>query len=321
MREKPKILAVVGPTASGKTALAVTLAEALGGEVICCDSMQIYREMNIGTAKPTAAEQRGVVHHLFDIKDPDEPFSAMEYATLAEKAVTDILSRGKLPIFCGGTGLYLDAFLRGGMPETPGADAALRAELTAFAEAHGAEALHAQLAAVDPESAEQAHPNNLRRVIRALEIYRLTGVPKSEWDRRSRELPSRYNAAVLGLVFADRALLYDRIERRVDIMLEDGLLTETRTLLDAGVFERSPTAAAAIGYKELLPYLRGEGTLDEAVTELKIATRRYAKRQLTWFCAKNYVHRLVMDGENGMLKSEQIVNNALALAECAWNML
>ena len=283
--------------------------------------MQIYREMNIGTAKPTAAEQRGVVHHLFDIKDPDEPFSAMEYATLAEKAVTDILSRGKLPIFCGGTGLYLDAFLRGGMPETPGADAALRAELTAFAEAHGAEALHAQLAAVDPESAEQAHPNNLRRVIRALEIYRLTGVPKSEWDRRSRELPSRYNAAVLGLVFADRALLYDRIERRVDIMLEDGLLTETRTLLDAGVFERSPTAAAAIGYKELLPYLRGEGTLDEAVTELKIATRRYAKRQLTWFCAKNYVHRLVMDGENGMLKSEQIVNNALALAECAWNML
>lgn len=321
MREKPKILAVVGPTASGKTSLAVELALQLDGEIICCDSMQIYREMSIGTAKPTEEEKRGVIHHLFDIKNPDEPFSAMEYVTLAEQAVADILSRGKLPVFCGGTGLYLDAFLRGGMPETPGADADLRAELAAFAECHGAEALHAELVRVDPESAAQAHPNNLRRVIRALEIYRLTGVPKSEWDRRSCELPSRYNAAVLGLVFEDRALLYDRIERRVDIMLEDGLLEETRALLDAGVFERSPTAAAAIGYKELLPYLRGESTLDEGVTELKTATRRYAKRQLTWFSAKDYVHPLVMDGENGMLKSEQIVNNALALAERVWNML
>ena len=321
MREKPKILAVVGPTASGKTALAVALAKALGGEVICCDSMQIYREMSIGTAKPTAEEQNGVLHHLFDIKDPDEPFSAMEYVTLAEAAVADILSRGKLPVFCGGTGLYLDAFLRGGMPETPGADPALRAELAAFAEEHGAEALHRELAAVDPESAESAHPNNLRRVIRALEIFRLTGVPKSEWDRRSKESPTRYNAAVLGIVFADRARLYERIERRVDIMLADGLLEETRALFDTGVFERSPTAAAAIGYKELLPHLRGECTLEDAVTELKTATRRYAKRQLTWFGAKEYVHPLVMDGENGMQKSEQIVNNALALAEHAWDML
>ena len=321
MQEKPKILAVVGPTASGKTSLAVALALRLGGEVICCDSMQIYREMSIGTAKPTEEEKCGVRHHLFDIKDPDEPFSAQEYVALAEAAVTDILSRGKLPVFCGGTGLYLDAFLRGGMPETPGADPALRAELTAFAEAHGAEALHCELLAVDPESAAQAHPNNLRRVIRALEIWRLTGVPKSEWDRRSKELPARYNAAVLGLVFENRALLYDRIERRVDVMLADGLLQETRTLLDAGVFERSATAAAAIGYKELLPYLRGESTAEDAVTELKTATRRYAKRQLTWFSAKEYVCPLVMDGENGMLKSEQIVNNALALARGAWSML
>ncbi len=321
MSENPKILAVVGPTASGKTALAVALARLFDGEVICCDSMQIYREMSIGTAKPTEEEKSGVVHHLFDIKDPDEPFSAQEYVTLAEKAVTDILSRGKLPVFCGGTGLYLDAFLRGGMPETPGADPALRAELAAYADAHGAEALHAQLAAVDPESAALSHPNNLRRVIRALEIYRLTGVAKSEWDRRSKTLPTRYNAAVLGLTFADRALLYERIERRVDIMLADGLLTETRTLLDAGVFERSPTAAAAIGYKELLPFLRGECTLEDAVAELKTATRRYAKRQLTWFSAKEYVCPLVMDDENGMRKSEQIVNNARALAEGAWNML
>ena len=321
MQEKPKILAVVGPTASGKTSLAVELARRLDGEVICCDSMQIYREMSIGTAKPTEEEKRGVPHHLFDIKDPDEPFSAMEYVTLAEAAVTDILSRGKLPVFCGGTGLYLDAFLRGGMPETPGADPALRAELAAFAEAHGAEALHAELVRVDPESAALSHPNNLRRVIRALEIHRLTGVPKSEWDRRSKEAPSRYNAAVLGLAFADRALLYDRIERRVDMMLEDGLLEETRALLSAGVFERSPTAAAAIGYKELLPFLRGESTLDDAVNELKTATRRYAKRQLTWFCAKDYIHTLTMDDENGLLKSEQIVNNALEASEFAWRML
>ena len=319
--KKPNILAVVGPTASGKTALAVELAHLFDGEVICCDSMQIYREMSIGTAKPTEEEKRGVPHHLFDIKDPDEPFSAMEYATLAEEAVQDILSRGKLPVFCGGTGLYLDAFLRGGMPDTPGADPALRDELAAFAEAHGAEALHAELAAVDPESAALSHPNNLRRVIRALEIYKLTGVPKSEWDRRSREVPSRYNAAVLGLVFQSRALLYDRIDRRVDIMLKDGLLEETRALLDAGVFERSPTAAAAIGYKELLPFLRGESALEDAVNELKTATRRYAKRQLTWFGAKDYVRTLTMDGENGMLKSEQIVNNARALADSAWNML
>ena len=321
MQEKPKILAVVGPTASGKTSLAVELARCLGGEVICCDSMQIYREMSIGTAKPTEEEKCGVPHHLFDIKDPDEPFSAMEYATLAEQAVRDILSRGKLPVFCGGTGLYLDAFLRGGMPETPGADQALRDELAAFAKANGAEALHAELALVDPESAALSHPNNLRRVIRALEIYRLTGVTKSEWDRRSRELPCRYNAAVLGLVFQSRPLLYERIERRVDLMLEDGLLKETRALLDAGVFERSPTAAAAIGYKELLPYLRGECALDEAVNELKTATRRYAKRQLTWFSAKDYVLPLQMDGENGLRKSEQIVNNACALADSAWNML
>jgi tRNA dimethylallyltransferase len=321
VQEKPKILAVVGPTASGKTALAVALARALDGEVICCDSMQIYREMSIGTAKPTEEEKCGVPHHLFDIKNPDEPFSAQEYVTLAEEAVADILSRGKLPVFCGGTGLYLDAFLRGGMPETPGADPALREELAAFAEENGAEALHAELAAVDPESAALSHPNNLRRVIRALEIYRLTGVAKSEWDRRSKELPARYNAAVLGLVFEDRALLYERIERRVDLMLREGLLEETRALLDAGVFERSPTAAAAIGYKELLPYLRGESALDVAVTELKTATRRYAKRQLTWFSAKEYVRPLVMDDANGMRKSEQIVNNARALAEGAWNML
>ncbi len=319
--KKTRILAIVGPTASGKTALAVSLAERLGGEVISCDSMQIYRGMDIGTAKPTKAEQRGVPHHLIDVAEPHEPFSAMEYVEAANAAVRDITARGKLPVFCGGTGLYLDAFLRGGMPETPGADARLREELHAFALSQGEEALHQELAAVDPESAAATHPHNLRRVIRALEIYRLTGVPKSEWDRRSRILPSKYNAAVIGLSFTDRAMLYARIERRVDEMLAMGLLDETRALREAGVFDRSPTAAAAIGYKELLPYLEGSCTLEEAVEELKTATRRYAKRQLTWFGAKEYVRWIPVDDGKTAQKSEEIVNNALTVAYSIWDMI
>ncbi len=321
MQEKPKILAIVGPTAGGKTALSVELALRLGGEIVSCDSMQLYRGMDIGTAKPTVCERRGVVHHLIDIADPREPFSAMDYTTAAEHAVHEILSRGKLPIFCGGTGLYLDAFLRGGMPETPGADPALRAELTELAATRGEDCLHAELAAVDPESAAATHKNNVRRVIRALEIYRLTGVPKSEWDRRTQALPARYHAAVLGLEFSNRELLYDRIERRVDIMIAEGLVEETQTLLDAGVFACSPTAAAAIGYKELLPFVRGECALESAVAELKTATRRYAKRQLTWFSAKPYVHWIPMDDGEKMRKNEEIVNNALELSDSLWNMI
>ncbi len=319
--EKPQILAIVGPTASGKTALAVALALCLGGEVVSCDSMQIYRGMDIGTAKPTPAEQCGVPHHLIDILDPKEPFSAMDYATAAERAITDILSRGKLPIFCGGTGLYLDAFLRGGMPETPAADEALRAELSLLAATHGADFLHAELAKVDPQSAAATHQNNVRRVIRALEIYRLTGIPKSEWDRRSTELPDKYDATVLGLTFSNRALLYERIDRRVDEMIENGLVEETRALDAAGVFLSSPTAAAAIGYKELLPYLHGSAALSDAITELKTATRRYAKRQLTWFLAKPYVRFLAVDDGEKVRKSEEIVNNALELIEDSKNML
>ena len=321
MQEKQKILAVVGPTASGKTSLAIALARAYGGEVISCDSMQIYRDMDIGTAKPTAAEQAAVPHHLIDILEPDEPFSVMDYVEAASAAIDDVTSRGKLPVLCGGTGLYLDALLRGGLPDTPAADEALRAELYAIADECGADYLHAELAAVDPESAAATHANNVRRVVRALEIYRATGIPKSEWDRRSQTLPARYNAAVIGLTFTDRALLYARIEQRVDAMLDEGLLAETEALRAKDVFLRSPTAAAAIGYKELLPYLEGSCTLEEAVAELKTATRRYAKRQLTWFSAKPYVHWICADDENGMRKSEEIVNNALGIAESAWNML
>lgn len=321
MLEMPKILAIVGPTASGKTALSIALAHALNGEVVSVDSMQIYRDMDVGTAKPSLDEREGVPHHLIDIADPDEPFSVADYVTAAEHAVKDILSRGRLPIFCGGTGLYLDAFLRGGVCEAPGANEALRAELYEIAEHEGAEALHAMLAECDPESAAATPAGNVRRVVRAIEIYRLTGIPKTEWDRRSREIPQRYNAAVIGLSFQNRALLYRRIEQRVDIMLQNGLLDETRRLLDRGVFERSPTAAAAIGYKELLPFLRGECALEEAVEQLKTATRRYAKRQLTWFNAKEYVHMMPIDDGETTRKSEEIVNNSLEYARDAWSML
>ncbi len=284
MEQKPKIIALVGPTASGKTALSIALAKQLDGEIVSCDSMQIYRGMDIGTAKPDMAEREGVPHHLIDIVDPDADFDASDYVAAAQAAVDDILSRGKTPIFCGGTGLYLDSFLRGGFCETAD-DPVLRAELTRRAELIGNQALHAELRAVDPESAEAIHPNNVRRVIRALEVYHATGVTKTELDRRSKEVDPRYDATVLAIRFSDREQLYRRIDLRVDMMLEQGLLDEVRRLNDAGVFDRSRTAAQAIGYKELLGYIKGELPLDVAVDDLKRATRRYAKRQLTWFGA------------------------------------
>ena len=245
MTAKPRIIAVVGPTASGKTALSIALAKALGGEIVSCDSMQIYRGMDIGTAKPDMAERDGVPHHLIDIVDPDASFDASDYVAAATAAVEDILARGKTPIFCGGTGLYLDSFLRGGFCETADSPQ-LREELTRRAEQIGNEAIHAELRAVDPEAADAIHPNNVRRVIRALEVYHATGVTKSELDRRSRQGKPRYDAIVLAIRFADREQLYRRIDMRVDIMLEQGLLDETRRLMEAGVFERSRTAAQAI---------------------------------------------------------------------------
>ena len=299
--QKIKILAVVGPTASGKTAVSVELAKRLGGEVVSCDSMQVYRRMNVGTAKPTEEEMCNIPHHLIDAVEPDAPFSCAEYVTLAAEAVKDISARGKLPIFCGGTGLYLDRFLCGEMEETH-ADEALRASLFAFAESEGVDALHERLRAVDPESADAIHKNNVKRVVRALEIYEQTGIPKSEFDRRSQVGESPYEATVIGLHYPRREVLYDRINRRVDIMLADGLLEETQKLKNEGVFEVNLTAAQAIGYKELLGCFNGEETLAEATENLKTATRRYAKRQLTWFSAKPYVKWVEME-KDGNLRS------------------
>ncbi len=311
---KPRILAVVGCTASGKTALAVELAIRMGGEIVSCDSMQIYREMDIGTAKPDMAERRGVPHHLMDFVDPRDPrgYSCADYVRDARAAVADILARGKLPILCGGTGLYLDAFLRGGTFEVTDTDPALRAELAAMAEREGGEAVHAILRELDLEAAEATHPNNVKRVIRAIEICRTTGRKKSELDRASRAVESPYDATVIGLDYTDRTILYDRINRRVDLMLAAGLVEETRRLRASGVFDLCPTAAQAIGYKELFPYLDGTATLVEVAEVLKLATRRYAKRQLTWFRAKDLVEWVPCDDPSapGMTRNfEDIVNN------------
>ena len=305
MSNKPKIIAVVGPTASGKTSLSIALAKALGGEILSCDSMQIYRDMDIGTAKPTVEEQDGVPHHLIDIAAADEPFSCAEYAAMAKEKIAEIASRGKLPIFCGGTGLYLDGVLRGGNSyEKTETDPEYRAALERMAAEQGAEAVHAMLAAVDPEAAQATHPNNIKRVIRALEIYHTTGLTKTELDSRSREVESEYDALVLGLRFPNTEELYERINMRVDMMIEQGLLDECRRLMDAGVFERSATAAQAIGYKELFPYLRGELSLESCVETLKMATRRYAKRQMTWFRMHGNV--VWLDREAGMSERDLI---------------
>ena len=310
MKEKIKIYAVAGPTASGKSALALELAERFDGEIVSCDSMQVYKRMNIGTAKPTKEETARVPHHMIDVSEPTESFSCAEYVAMADTVIRDIHSRGKKPIICGGTGLYLDSLLRGSDFKEGITDESLRAELIEFAKVNGVQALHDELARVDAQSASEIHPNNVKRVARAIEVFRLCGVPKSELDRQSREGGERFDVSCIGLFYSDRAELYRRIEQRVDIMMSEGLEAETRALLEDGVFEKNATAAQAIGYKELLGYVRGEETLEVAVDRLKTATRRYAKRQITWFGAKPYVTTLdVCDGENKKT-FEEIVNIA-----------
>ncbi len=303
-----KIAAITGPTASGKTALAIRLAQELGGEIISCDSMQIYKGMDIGTAKPTAEELSAVPHHLIDILPPDAPYSCSDYVKDAERAIEDITSRGKLPILCGGTGLYLDRLLKGGNDEEAACDESVRADLKAFYEENGVDALYERLCELDPESAENIHKNNVKRVMRAIEICLVTGKKKSEIDKKNAEITDKYDHCVITLAFNDREKLYRRIDRRVDAMMAEGLIEETKRLLADGVFERSVTAAQAIGYKELFPYLRGEDSLENCVDELKRASRRYAKRQITWFSGKDYTHKIAVDSKNSGETFEDIVN-------------
>ena len=290
-----KIIAIVGPTAVGKTALAIRLANELDGEIISCDSMQIYRGMDIGTAKPTDDEMAGVPHHLIDIKNPNEEFSCADYAILAKEKISDIIKRGKTPIFCGGTGLYLDSVISIESFSSGVKDEAYRLELEEYARENGNGALHKLLAEVDMESAQQIHENNVKRVIRALEIYKCTGIKKSTWDERSKEQKPPYDATVIFLNCRDRDALVKRIEGRVDIMLENGLLAEAKALYEKGYLNEKYTSFSAIGYKELLPYIEGVDTLENCVERLKISTRQYAKRQLTWFSRKPNYNTVYVD--------------------------
>ena len=313
---KIKTVSVLGPTASGKTGLAIRLARAFGGEVVSCDSMQLYRGMDIGTATPDEAEKAGIPHHMFDIADPGEEFSAADYARLAAPVLEEIAARGKLPILCGGTGMYRDALMQITAFGEGEPDEELRESLFAFAREHGNEALHARLEALDPEAAAAIHPNNVRRVVRAIEIFETTGRTKTETDRVQIAGESPYDDTPLILTFSDRSLLYERIERRVDLMMEAGLEEEARELLSSGK-PVSRTAAQAIGYKEFLPYFRGECGLDEVSAAIKLATRHYAKRQMIWFrrYSGDNVIRLAPDADGKMKSGEALAEEAVSALE------
>ena len=278
--KKSDILVVLGPTASGKTGLAVKLALKYGGEIVSADSMQIYKGMQIGTAKPTEKEMCGIAHHMIDFLPADEKYSVAQYVEDAKTVIADIQNRGKLPIVAGGTGLYISSLLNNiSFTESP-VDEALRDKLNAVLAEQGTEPLFNELMSFDPESAEKIGHGNGKRLIRAIEIYRTTGITMTEQIKNSKLVPSPFRAFKIGLKCRDRTNLYSRINQRVDVMLDNGLLEETRQVCNMPC---SKTSAMAIGYKELIPYLLGECSYDDAVEKLKRETRRYAKRQLTWF--------------------------------------
>ena len=308
-------IAVAGVTASGKSDLAAYLAARYGGEVISCDSMLVYRGCDVGTAKPTEEEKRGVPHHLIDIFDPDQPFSAADFSVLCEKAEADILSRGKLPVICGGTGLYLDCFLRGGLPEGQPKDDAVRARLEKECDRFGAEEMRRRLKALDPEAAENIHANNVRRVLRALEIIEVSGKTKTELDKQTPQHTCVKDYGVIALGYEDREVRSAAIEKRVRKMFAAGLAEETAELRKNGVFEKCAAAAQAIGYKELFPYLDGRESREDAIMRLTYATRRYAKRQMTWYSAVPYVKWVWVDADGKRKSLENIAEEAARLLE------
>ena len=277
---KQKLICIAGPTASGKTALSIALAKLLDTEIISSDSMQLYRGMDIGTAKPDMAERDGVVHHMFDVAEAGETFSVARYQQMADACAQEILSRGRIPIVCGGTGLYLDALIDGSTFSGDETNLEAREKYNAIAREQGAHALHEMLRKVDTESAERIHENNVKRVVRALEVYEQTGMTIGEMNARNKRPEPKYDAILFALCPTERQTLYDRIDRRVDQMVELGLLEEARRLLEQG--RLTGTAGQAIGYKELVPYLQGQATLSDCLDTLKRASRNYAKRQLTW---------------------------------------
>ena len=300
-----RIICIAGPTASGKTALAVELAKELNGEVVSCDSMQVYRRMDIGTAKPTKEEMQGIVHHMIDVAEPDEDFSVSRYCEMASPIVDDILARGKTAIIAGGTGLYMDSLIRGNA-FAPFPATGVRERLEEQVDAEGMQAMLRRLQSVDPDSAARLHLSDRKRILRALEVWLETGETITEHNRKTQAIPPRYTPLWLGLDFADRAELYHRIDLRVDIMLEMGLISEIKSLLSSGI-PATCTAMQAIGYKEFVNALNGEETVEKAAEEVKKSSRHYAKRQLTWFRRNPAIHWLTR--QTGQ-KNEEILTAA-----------
>ena len=287
---KQKLIVVAGPTASGKTRLAIDIAKSVNGEIVNADSMQIYKYMNIGSAKPTLEEQSEAKHHLIDFLEPDEEFSVADYTELAHKVIAEIASRGKIPIMCGGTGLYINSVVNDitfGEIET---DYKLREELNELAKQHGSQYLLDILKEFDPVSAQRLHPGNLRRIVRAIEFYRTTGIPISEHQEMTMQKESRYEPLMLCVKW-DREVLYDRINKRVDIMMNDGLLDEVKQLMEMG-YTKELNSMKGIGYKEIIDYFEGNMSLEDTVNLIKQSSRRYAKRQLTWFRRDKRIHWL-----------------------------
>ena len=292
----PRIICVAGPTASGKTALAVELAKLTGGEVVSCDSMQIYKRMDIGTAKPTPDEMQGIPHHMIDVAEPDEDFSVSRYCEMATPIVDDIIARGKTVIIAGGTGLYMDSLIKGN-DFAPFPSTGVRQRLEEQADREGMEAMLAWLRSVDPEAASKLHLADRKRVIRALEVYLETGETITEHNRRTQAIPPRYDPLWIGLDFQDRSQLYRRIDLRVELMLKAGLVEEIRSLLASGIPAKC-TAMQAIGYKEFVAALEGNGTIEDAAAQVQQSSRHYAKRQLTWFRRNKNMNWLIRSENN-----------------------
>ena len=300
-----KIICIAGPTASGKTALAVDLAKAVNGEVVSCDSMQIYKGMDIGTAKPTCDEMQGIPHHMLDIVEPWEDFSVSRYCEIATPIIDDILARGKTAIIAGGTGLYMDALIRGNS-FAPYPSTGMRERLEVQADIDGMEAMLTLLHSIDPESASRLHLKDRKRILRALEVYYETGETITEHNRKTQAIPPRYNPIWFALEDQHRETLYTRIDRRVEIMLKNGLLEEIHQLLDRGIPEKC-TAMQAIGYKEFIQAIHGNCSLEDATLQVQQSSRHYAKRQLTWFRRNTAIHWLQRkDGE----KTREILETA-----------
>ena len=292
MSEKIKVVAIVGPTASGKTKLGVEAAKKFNGEIISADSMQIYKGMAIATAKPTEEEMEGIPHHLIDFLDINKSFSAADYVEMAAPVVKDIYDRGKLPIIVGGAGLYVDSLLKNVKFGKTDSDENLRQELYTTAEETGKEYRHNMLKELDPKAAESIHPNNVVRVVRAIEVCKLSGITFTEMKKRSLSEESPYDALWIGLGFSDRSVLYERINKRVDKMVQDGIVQEVEKALESG---KMSTAGNAIGLKEWMPYFEKKASLEECVEKVKLETRRYAKRQLTWFRKNDKINWLEVD--------------------------